>query len=124
MRTLKEEENDTIKLKKSSGLGASAELTGSPKYDNVERSSASTDVFILSSACTLADTCTTNGYIDIRVQIHRIRVALLTSMTWRKRSSAERLFIARTCFISDRTCPRPVVNVETEEETVCMDTEY
>lgn len=60
-RTLREEEKDTIKLKKSSGLGPSGESMDSPKYDNVDRSSVSTAVFIFSRACTLVVTCSTNG---------------------------------------------------------------
>lgn len=60
-RTLREEEKDTIKLKKSSGFGPSGESMDSPKYDSVDRSSVSTAVFIFSRACTLVATCSTNG---------------------------------------------------------------
>lgn len=125
--TCRDVENDKIKPKKSSGLGASGESGVSPKNVNKDASCESRLVAILFNASMLPLTCCTKGLIAKA----RPRKCIFcshtgerpTCMTIANRSfpCVERLV---TLTVSSLTCNRPVVKACTEEITVCTETYY
>ena len=122
--TWKDEENNTISPKKSSGFGASGELGSSPKYASKERKSDSKLLLIFFSASTRGLASITKG-CQSSTQLGSLHVESqwnkLTSITWTN-SSPRNTPACCSFLISVRTWSNPNTSTLTVWETVCKDT--